>query len=260
MTTPESTTPALLDAHEITKRFAGIRALDRVDLAVKAGELVGLIGPNGAGKTTFFNCIYGITPPDHGRVRFAGSDITRIATHRRARMGLARTFQRMELFGGMSVVDHLVVAAQARTRRFSVVRDLVGGGRPSATEIDAAHELLRLLGLQADADRPIESLTLGQGRLVELGRALMTEPRLLLLDEPSSGLDRRETDEVAEVLTAARHERGVAILLVEHDLTMVRRVTDRLYVLDYGTLLTSGPTEQVLADPAVRQAYLGVSA
>jgi branched-chain amino acid transport system ATP-binding protein len=257
---PTSTSTALLDAHEITKRFAGIRALDRVDLSVSTGELVGLIGPNGAGKTTFFNCIYGITPPDDGRVRFAGSDITRIATHRRARMGLARTFQRMELFGGMSVIDHLVVASQARSRRLNVVRDLVGGGRPTATELDAAHELLGLLGLEDDADRPIESLTLGQGRLVELGRALMTEPRLLLLDEPSSGLDRRETDEVAEVLTAARDERGVAILLVEHDLAMVRRVTDRLYVLDYGTLLTSGPTEQVLADPAVRKAYLGVSA
>jgi branched-chain amino acid transport system ATP-binding protein len=249
--------PPLLDARGITKRFAGIRALDRVDLVVEPGEMVGLIGPNGAGKTTLFNCLYGLLRPDAGRVRFAGQDVTGLPTHRRARLGIARTFQRMELFTGMSVLDHLIVAAQPATSRLSVLTDLVSRGRPPTEVHDRAVEMLAMLGLQTVADRPIEALTLGQGRLVELGRALMTEPRLLFLDEPSSGLDRLETAEVAAVLVRARRERGVTFVLVEHDLNLVRDVTERLHVLDYGTVIASGPTREVLDDPAVREAYLG---
>ncbi|WP_334142588.1 ABC transporter ATP-binding protein [Rhabdothermincola sp.] len=252
-------TPPLLDARGITKRFAGIRALDRVDLVVEPGEMVGLIGPNGAGKTTLFNCLYGLLRPDGGRVRFAGQDVTGLPTHRRARLGIARTFQRMELFSGMSVLDHLIVAAQPSSSRLSVLSDLVTRGRPPAEVRDRALEMLAMLGLQAAADRPIEALTLGQGRLVELGRALMTEPRLLFLDEPSSGLDRLETAEVAAVLVRARQERGVTFVLVEHDLNLVRDVTERLHVLDYGTVIASGPTREVLDDPVVREAYLGVT-
>jgi branched-chain amino acid transport system ATP-binding protein len=249
--------PPLLDARGITKRFAGIRALDRVDLVVEPGEMVGLIGPNGAGKTTLFNCLYGLLRPDAGRVRFAGQDVTGLPTHRRARLGIARTFQRMELFTGMSVLDHLIVAAQPATSRLSVLTDLVSRGRPPTEVHDRAVEMLAMLGLQTVADRPIEALTLGPGRLVELGRALMTEPRLLFLDEPSSGLDRLETAEVAAVLVRARRERGVTFVLVEHDLNLVRDVTERLHVLDYGTVIASGPTREVLDDPAVREAYLG---
>ncbi|WP_208027227.1 ABC transporter ATP-binding protein [Rhabdothermincola sediminis] len=249
--------PPLLDARGITKRFAGIQALDRIDLVVEPGEMVGLIGPNGAGKTTLFNCLYGLLRPDAGRVYFAGQDVTGLPTHRRARLGIARTFQRMELFTGMSVLDHLIVAAQPATSRLSVLTDLMTRGRPPAEVHDRAVEILAMLGLQTVADRPIEALTLGQGRLVELGRALMTEPRLLFLDEPSSGLDRLETAEVAAVLVRARRERGVTFVLVEHDLNLVRDVTERLHVLDYGTVIASGPTREVLDDPVVREAYLG---
>jgi branched-chain amino acid transport system ATP-binding protein len=248
---------SLLQAEAITKRFAGIRALDGVSLDVGRGEFVGLIGPNGAGKTTLFDCLNGNLHADGGRVQFDGHDITRLPTHRRARLGLGRTFQRIELFTGMSVRDHLLVAARAHRVRGSFFRDVANLSRPTAAERERTDATLSLLGLEVDADRPIEALSLGRGRLVELGRALMTEPLLLFLDEPSSGLDLHETSEMADALERVRSEQGTAILLVEHDLDLVRRVAERLYVLDLGRLIAEGPTAAVLDDPAVRRAYLG---
>ena len=250
----------LLRAAHVTKTFAGIRALDDVELEVDAGELVGLIGPNGAGKTTLFNCIYGSIRPDVGFVTFDGRDISRLPVYRRARLGFGRTFQRMELFAGLSVRDHLLVAERSRHGRGNLVKDLLTRGRVTADEDERTGRVLATLGLTADADRPIEALSLGRGRLVELGRALMLEPRLLFLDEPSSGLDRHETAEVADILVQVQREHGTAILLVEHDIAIVQRVTTRLYVLDYGKLIASGPTPEVMADPRVRAAYLGASA
>jgi branched-chain amino acid transport system ATP-binding protein len=250
----------LLDARDISKRFSGISALSSVSMEVEEGEFVGLIGPNGAGKTTFFNCLYGFLRPDHGRVLFDERDITRAPTYRRARLGLARTFQRTELFTGMTVRDHLVVAERARTGGVTLWRDLLLKGRVTDDERELADRMLALLGLADDAERPIESLSLGRTRLVELGRALMGQPRLLFLDEPSSGLDRTETEEMARVLLGAQHEHGTAILLIEHDIDLVQSVTTRLYVLDYGKLIASGDTATVLADPDVRHAYLGVTA
>jgi branched-chain amino acid transport system ATP-binding protein len=249
----------LLEARGITKRFAGICALDRVDLSVDAGELVGLIGPNGAGKTTMFNCLYGILRPDEGRVVFAGNDITDWPVHQRARQGFGRTFQRMELFGGMTVVEHLLVAARAHRRRGGLLRDLAFRGWPTAEEREQAEQQMALLGLTDDANRPIEALSLGRARLVELARALMTQPALLFLDEPFSGLDRTETDEVAQALLLAQREHGTTILLVEHDIGAIQAITQRLFVLDYGKLIAEGPTASVLADPRVREAYLGVA-
>jgi branched-chain amino acid transport system ATP-binding protein len=249
----------LLDARDVSKRFAGIAALSNVSLEVDSGEFVGLIGPNGAGKTTFFNCLYGLVKPDHGRVLFDGRDLTRAPTYRRARLGLARTFQRTELFTGMSVRDHLLVAERARSTGVTLWRDLVLRGRVTEQERALADEMLSLLGLADHAERPIEALSLGQTRLVELGRALMSRPRLLFLDEPSSGLDRNETDEMARVLVDAQREHGTAVLLIEHDIHLVREVATRLYVLDYGKLIASGATTDVLAESHVRQAYLGVS-
>jgi branched-chain amino acid transport system ATP-binding protein len=251
---------ALLDARGISKRFSGISALNDVSMEVAAGEFVGLIGPNGAGKTTFFNCLYGFLRPDHGRVLFEDRDVTRSPTFRRARLGLARTFQRTELFAGMSVREHLLVAEQARTCGVTLWRDLLLKGRVTDDQRELADRMLALLGLADDAERPIESLSLGRTRLVELGRALMGQPRLLFLDEPSSGLDRTETEEMARVLLEAQREHGTAILLIEHDIDLVQNVTSRLYVLDYGKLIASGETGPVLADPEVRHAYLGVTA
>jgi branched-chain amino acid transport system ATP-binding protein len=247
----------LLEATDVTKRFSGITALDSVTLDVDAGEAVGLIGPNGAGKTTFFNCLLGMLRPDGGRVRFNGRDITRLPVYRRARLGFGRTFQRIELFGGMSVRDHLLVAERARRGDGNLFKDLLNMGRPKPDEHERARQTLELLALDDVADRPVESLSLGRGRLVEIGRALMTDPLLLLLDEPSSGLDHRETMELVRTLQQVQRERGTAILLVEHDVEMVQRFATRLYVLDFGTLIASGPTGEVMDDAAVRRAYLG---
>jgi len=248
---------SLLAAQGVTKHFSGLTALDDVSLAVEPGEIVGLIGPNGAGKTTLFNVLYGVIPPDQGRVTFAGHDVSSLPVHRRARLGIGRTFQRIELFAGMTVRDHLLVAERARRADGGLFRDLLGRSAPSADERSRAAATLALLGLDDVAERPVESLSLGRGRLVELGRALMIEPKVLLLDEPSSGLDHHETEEMAGVLGEICAERGTAILLVEHDVAMVRQVTSRLYVLDFGQLIAEGPTAEVIDDTKVRQAYLG---
>jgi branched-chain amino acid transport system ATP-binding protein len=248
---------ALLEAREISKRFAGITALDSVTLDVEPGEPVGLIGPNGAGKTTFFNCLLGLLKPEGGRVTFDGRNITRLPVYKRARLGFGRTFQRIELFSGMTVRDHLLVAERSHRGTGSLWKDMLNLGGPKPEEIASADATLELLGLGDVAMKPIESLSLGRGRLVEVGRALMTEPKLLLLDEPSSGLDRTETDELVTTLQTVQRERGTAVLLVEHDVEMVQQFVSRLYVLDFGTLIASGPTDEVLGDATVRKAYLG---
>jgi branched-chain amino acid transport system ATP-binding protein len=247
----------LLQAVGVTKTFAGITALDSVSLDVGEGEIVGLIGPNGAGKTTFFNCLLGLLRPDGGTVRFEGQDLSRVPTPRRARLGIGRTFQRVELFSGLSPRQHFLVAERVRNGRGALWKDVLGLGRPNGEEREKAQAMLELLGLEAVADRAVESLSLGVGRLVEVGRALMTEPKLLLLDEPSSGLDRAETAELEQTLLAVHRERNLAILLVEHDVELVRSFVRRVYVLDFGTLIASGPTETVFADDAFRKAYLG---
>ncbi len=248
---------SLLVAQGVTKMFAGITALDHVNLDVKAGEIVGLIGPNGAGKTTFFNCLLGISRPDDGRVTFDGRDLTRVATHKRARLGIGRTFQRIELFAGMTPRDHFLVAERVRNGRGALWKDVIGLGRANSDENARVDAMLALLDLTPLADRPIESLSLGVGRLVEIGRALMTEPKLVLLDEPSSGLDRHETEALGAQLRAVQRERGFAILLVEHDVDFVRSLVERVFVLDFGTLIATGLTDEVFADNAVRKAYLG---
>ena len=247
----------LLDAVGITKSFSGIRALDDVTLRVVEGERVGLIGPNGAGKTTLFNCILGTLRPDSGSVTLNGVDLGSLPVHRRARMGMGRTFQRIELFSDTTVVEHLLIAERVRQGNGALWKDLLGRGRPTSDEIRRCAEVLDLLGLTDLAEEPIESLSLGQGRLVEVGRALVTGPRLLLLDEPSSGLDRAETDALAATLAEIQREKGFAVLLVEHDVELVAAFTDRTYVLDFGRLIANGPTEQMMADAEVRRAYLG---
>jgi branched-chain amino acid transport system ATP-binding protein len=248
---------SLLEAAGITKSFAGITALDRVSLDVGPQEIVGLIGPNGAGKTTFFNCLLGLLKPDSGRVSFAGRDLSSVPTHKRARLGIGRTFQRIELFVGMSPRQHFLVAERVRNGRGALWKDMLFLGRPNADENARAAAMLELLGLEAVADRPVESLSLGVGRLVEIGRTLMTEPKLVLLDEPSSGLDRHETEALGIKLRAVQKEQGIAILLVEHDVDFVRGLVERVFVLDFGTLIASGPTSDVFADAVVRKAYLG---
>jgi branched-chain amino acid transport system ATP-binding protein len=248
---------AVLKAEGITKRFAGIVALHDVSIEIGEGERVGLIGPNGAGKTTFFNCILGVLRADGGRVELSGRDISDLPVHRRARLGIGRTFQRIELFADSTVRDHLLIAERTRRGDGRLWKDLLGLGRPSAEEVARADEMLELLGLVDLADEPIERLSLGQCRLVEVGRALMTDPKLLLLDEPSSGLDRAETATLAQTLREVQADKGFAILLVEHDVELVASFTSRAYVLDFGRLLIDGPTGEVLGSREVRAAYLG---
>ena len=247
----------LLDAVGITKSFSGIRAVDDVTLRVDEGERVGLIGPNGAGKTTLFNCILGNLHPDTGSVSLDGADLGSMPVHRRARMGMGRTFQRIELFSDTTVAEHLLIAERVRRGDGALWKDLLGRGRPTPDEIRRCDEVLDLLGLTDLAEEPIEALSLGQGRLVEVGRALVTGPRLLLLDEPSSGLDRTETDALAATLAEVQREKGFAVLLVEHDVELVAAFTERTYVLDFGHLIADGPTGEMMADDRVRTAYLG---
>ncbi len=247
----------LLDARGIEKRFAGITALNNVNIDVEYGEMVGLIGPNGAGKTTLFNCLLGMLTPEEGTVTFDGQEISALPVYKRARLGFGRTFQRLELFAGMTVREHFLVTERQRNRSGRLWKDLLNLSKPTADEQARAEKMIELLNLHKEADRPVESLSLGRGRLVELGRALMTEPKLLLLDEPSSGLDVKETAALAERLRIVQQDYEFAVLLVEHDVEMVQSLVTRMFVLDFGTMIASGPTGAVLGDTAVRKAYLG---
>jgi ABC-type branched-subunit amino acid transport system ATPase component len=260
MTAGSGSTSPLLSATGVEKRFDGIVALADVTMHVDPGEFVALIGPNGAGKSTLFDCLTGVIQPERGQVTFDGRPVGHLRPARRARLGIARTFQRIELFSGMTVRDHLLVAERARTRRGGLWSDLFGSSSPTRDEQARCDGILELVSLTDVADRPVDSLSLGRGRLVELGRALMCQPKVLSLDEPSSGLDRLETDEMGVALETVRHEHGTAVLLVEHDVPMVQRLATRTYVLDHGQLIASGPTDEVLEDDKVRAAYLGVVA
>jgi branched-chain amino acid transport system ATP-binding protein len=260
-TRPDPSAPGpLLEADSIHKRYAGIAALTDVSIQVGAGELVGLLGPNGAGKTTLFDCLTGKQRPNSGTVSLDGEDLLKEPVHRRAQRGVARTFQRMELFSGLTVREHLVVGYRARHGGRGIVRDAAARFRPDPAERARCDEVLDLVGLGPDAERPIEALSLGRGRLVELARALVTDPRILFLDEPSSGLDRTETLAMGTVLLEVQAETNVAIVLVEHDIPMVQRLAGRLYVLDAGSVIAQGEVDAVLADPRVRAAYLGAGA
>jgi branched-chain amino acid transport system ATP-binding protein len=243
----------------VSKRFAGVMSLGGVSIQVQPGERVGLIGPNGAGKTTLFNCILGVVPSDGGEVLLHGEDITSLPVHQRARRGIGRTFQRIELFANSTVRDHLVIAQRVNSGERGFLRDLLTLGRPRPSEVERSDEMLELLGLQDLADAPVERLSLGQGRLVEVARTLMTDPAVVLLDEPSSGLDRSETASLAETLRAIQEERGFAILLVEHDVELVSTFTTRCYLLDVGRVLLSGRTDVVMASDEMREAYLGTA-
>jgi branched-chain amino acid transport system ATP-binding protein len=248
---------SILRVEHVSKQFAGIVALEDVSIEVAAGERVGLIGPNGAGKTTFFNCMLGLLRMDTGTVELDGTDLSTLPVYERARLGIGRTFQRIELFPDSTVHDHLLIAERVRRGDGRLWKDLLGRGRPRAEELERCDAVLELLGIAHLADEPIERLSLGQGRLVEVGRALMTEPKVLLLDEPSSGLDRSETVALAQTLQEVQAQQGFAILLVEHDVELVSSFTTRSYVLDFGRLITEGPTHEVLASDVVRAAYLG---
>jgi branched-chain amino acid transport system ATP-binding protein len=234
----------------VVVRFGGVLALDAVELRAETGQITGLIGPNGAGKTTMFNVLTGVITPAQGQVVVDGHDVTRWPSHRRARLGVARTFQSLQLFTGLTVYDNLRSAWEA-----SVPGGVLGRGARQGRQVVA--DVVEELGLAPVVDRLAGQLPTGQGRLVELGRALCTRPRLLLLDEPGSGLDAVETDNLRRLLQHLISSRAVGILLVEHDMELVMQLCDRISVLDFGRQLAEGTPAEIRADPAVIAAYLG---
>jgi branched-chain amino acid transport system ATP-binding protein len=250
-------TAPLLRLTGVSKSFGGIQAVSSIGFDVRPGECVGLVGPNGAGKTTLFNCVCGQLRPESGEILFEGTPLNGLPTFRRARLGIGRTYQKVEVFTDMSVRDHLLVAERARRGEGSLWRDLLNLSKPTPDEMARVDACLELVGIASMAGTSVNALGLGNCRLVELARALATEPKILLADEPSSGLDLHETSEVAAVLRTVQRERGTAVLLVEHDLSMVAEVVDRTIVMDLGAMLAEGTFDECMAAPAVRHAYLG---
>jgi branched-chain amino acid transport system ATP-binding protein len=243
----------------VSKSFGGITAVHEVTFDVCAGESVGLVGPNGAGKTTLFNCVCGQLRNERGEISFDGQPLDGVPTFKRARLGIGRTYQKVEVFTDMTVRDHLMVAERARQGTGRLWKDMLNMSAPTKEEMARVESTMDLVGISNLADTSVNALGLGHCRLVELARALAAEPKILLADEPSSGLDLGETAEVATVLRTVQRERGTAVFLVEHDLAMVGEVVDRTVVMDLGALLAQGTFDEVMADPTVREAYLGQS-
>jgi branched-chain amino acid transport system ATP-binding protein len=238
----------LLEVDDVVVQFGGVTAVDHASFAAEAGRITGLIGPNGAGKTTCFNVISGLQKPNQGAVRFADRSITRLPVHRRSRRGMGRTFQRLEAFGSLTVRDNVRVA-------HDIHGGLAGLVRPAAADVDG---LLERVGIAAYADERADSIPTGTARLLELARCLAGDPKLLLLDEPSSGLDEAETEAFGELLARLATE-GRGILMVEHDMSLVMSVCDDIHVLDFGRVIASGPPAEIRSNPEVQQAYLGYS-
>jgi len=245
----------VLAVHQVTVRFGGKRVLSDVSIEVPRGRIAGLIGPNGAGKTTLFNVISGLLAPASGRVVLDGRDLSALNTFRRARLGIGRTFQRLELFTDLTVGDNLRVAGEIRNSW-----DPPWNRRDRVDPAAEAGRIMDLLGLSELADVNVALVPTGQARVVELGRAMMTRPKVLLLDEPASGQTEAETRAFGGVLARLVADAGMTILLVEHDMSLVMDVCDHITVLDFGDVIASGTPGEIRADPAVIDAYLGSSA
>jgi ABC-type branched-subunit amino acid transport system ATPase component len=255
--------PALA-ATGVTVRFGGLTALSDVSIEVEAGHIVGLVGPNGAGKSTLLGVLSGLLRPNSGRVRLDGEDVTSASPRARANRGLARTFQQPELFLGLTVREHLVLAHRARVSRVRLWRDMFDPRSllpPAAEENEPVDRLLELLRLTRVAKAPVAALPLGVARLVEVGRALASDPTVLLLDEPLSGLDVKASENLLRVFKqiVQQADHPLSVIIVEHDVAAVLALSDAVVVLDFGECIAVGTPEEIRNDPAVRAAYLGDS-